>query len=197
MKIGKNLLGFIAYLFYMRKPGSQTTQSERNLIAKYAENKSMAVEIGVFEGVNTRIIAKAMHPKGVLYGIDPFFKGKLGVSYSKWVTSTNLWRGNCRDRVVLIEKLSFEASADVPDNIEFLFIDGDHSYEGLKKDWEIWLPKVKPGGIIALHDTYQDKDQESYRLGSYKFFRDVILDHPEVSFVEFVDSLSIVRKKVR
>lgn len=39
------------------------------------------------------------------------------------------------------------------ESLDFVFLDGDHSYEGLKKDIMAWLPKVKKdGGIIAGHD---------------------------------------------
>jgi len=34
-----------------------------------------------------------------------------------------------------------------------LFPDGDHSYEGVKRDFEMYSPLVRPGGIIAFHDT--------------------------------------------
>lgn len=37
-------------------------------------------------------------------------------------------------------------------SIDFLFIDGDHNYDGIKKDLELWYPKVKIGGIIGGHD---------------------------------------------
>lgn len=37
-------------------------------------------------------------------------------------------------------------------SIDILFIDGDHSYNGVKTDIENYLPKIKPGGIIAGHD---------------------------------------------
>lgn len=36
--------------------------------------------------------------------------------------------------------------------IDLLFIDGDHSYEGCRMDWEMYSPLVHKGGIIALHD---------------------------------------------
>jgi predicted O-methyltransferase YrrM len=36
--------------------------------------------------------------------------------------------------------------------LDFLFIDGDHTYEGVKKDFEMYSPLVGAGGIIALHD---------------------------------------------
>ena len=41
-------------------------------------------------------------------------------------------------------------------NVDFLFIDGDHSYEGVKKDFEMYSPLVRKGGIIAFHDIVPD-----------------------------------------
>jgi hypothetical protein len=39
-----------------------------------------------------------------------------------------------------------------PDGIDFLFIDGDHTYEGVRQDFLIYGPMVKARGIIAFHD---------------------------------------------
>jgi predicted O-methyltransferase YrrM len=36
--------------------------------------------------------------------------------------------------------------------LDFLFIDGDHSYEGVKADFDLHSPLVKPGGMVAFHD---------------------------------------------
>jgi predicted O-methyltransferase YrrM len=36
--------------------------------------------------------------------------------------------------------------------VDFLFIDGDHSYAGVKADFEDYSPLVRPGGLIAFHD---------------------------------------------
>ncbi len=40
--------------------------------------------------------------------------------------------------------------------IDMLFIDGDHSYDGCKGDIEAWVPHVKKNGIIMLHDYTRD-----------------------------------------
>ena len=37
-------------------------------------------------------------------------------------------------------------------NIDFLMIDGDHRYSGVRRDWEMYAPLVKERGIIVLHD---------------------------------------------
>ena len=42
------------------------------------------------------------------------------------------------------------------DPIDLLIIDGDHSYEGVKADLDVWLKHIKPGGLIFLHDYDAD-----------------------------------------
>jgi predicted O-methyltransferase YrrM len=46
--------------------------------------------------------------------------------------------------------------------IDFLFIDGDHSYAGVKQDFEMYGPLVRKGGIIAFHDIVYCADVEKY-----------------------------------
>ncbi len=41
-----------------------------------------------------------------------------------------------------------------PGELDLVFIDGDHSYEGARADIAAWTPKVKEGGILAGHDYY-------------------------------------------
>jgi cephalosporin hydroxylase len=40
--------------------------------------------------------------------------------------------------------------------LDFLLIDGDHSYEGVSRDYELYGPLVRPGGLIAFHDIVPD-----------------------------------------
>ena len=40
--------------------------------------------------------------------------------------------------------------------LDFLFIDGDHRYEGAKADFELYSPLVRTGGLIAFHDICPD-----------------------------------------
>jgi cephalosporin hydroxylase len=46
------------------------------------------------------------------------------------------------------------------EKLDFLFIDGDHSYKGVKADWEDYRGLVRTGGLIAFHDI---KDTEFHR----------------------------------
>ena len=40
--------------------------------------------------------------------------------------------------------------------LDLLFIDGDHSYDGVRADFELYGRLVRPGGLIALHDVNED-----------------------------------------
>lgn len=42
--------------------------------------------------------------------------------------------------------------------VDFLFIDGDHSYEGVRLDWENFGPLVRQGGLVAFHDICRHSD---------------------------------------
>lgn len=46
--------------------------------------------------------------------------------------------------------------------LDFLFIDGDHSYDGVKRDYEMYGPLVKPGGLIAFHDIEYCPDVQKF-----------------------------------
>jgi hypothetical protein len=57
------------------------------------------------------------------------------------------------DRVVIIKADSSEAAKQVDDaSLDFVFIDGDHSEEGVIADVQAWAPKVRPGGALTGHD---------------------------------------------
>ena len=63
--------------------------------------------------------------------------------------------------------------------VDFLFIDDDHSYEGVKKDFEMYSPLVRKGGIIAFHDIIPDYyTKYGIKTGSwagevYKFWNEI------------------------
>ena len=42
---------------------------------------------------------------------------------------------------------------------DFAFIDGDHSYEGVRADWLTYSPLVRSGGLVAFHDTWPNYDR--------------------------------------
>lgn len=195
--IGRAVLHYLFYRLGLEKPETQTTEKERAAIQTYALEKKYAVEIGVFEGVNTVLIAKSLALNAKLFAIDPFFKGKIGVCYHKLIAKHMLRKYRIQKKVNLLEKFSYEAINDVGNKIDFIFIDGDHSYEGLKRDWDDWFPKIKKNGYILLHDTnVPNHNPKVADLGSFQFFHKEIKDNNKVKIIETVDSLNVLQKLV-
>ena len=63
------------------------------------------------------------------------------------------------------------------EKLDFLFIDGDHSYEGVKADWEDYRGFVRPGGLVAFHDIV---DSEYHRVrGCFvaRLWREIVSSH--------------------
>lgn len=176
-------------------PRSQTSESEREALRRHSDGKLRGVEIGVHEGVTTCLIAEKLAHGGVLYSIDPFLKGRLGICWSKLIATTAIRRAGLEDRVRLIETFSHDAAGYLLGQFDLVFVDGDHSLAGISRDWSDWAGRVEPGGVIALHDTrITDSNPMSTELGTVKFFDSRIKHDDRFEVVEQVDSLSILRR---
>ncbi len=125
-----------------------------------------AVEIGSYYGASSCFIAEALSKKSKLYCIDTWENDKMinegddpndenlkpKDTYNEFLINTKKYKR----KIISIRKWSTQAIDDVKkqiDKIDFLFIDGDHNYEGVKKDWELYSPLLKSGSVIAFHDT--------------------------------------------
>ncbi len=129
----------------------------------------VGAEIGVYQGVFTEQFCKA----GLkIYGIDPWisFKGQ-GRSQrvqdnqeSNYNYTRKLLSPYGSDRCELIRKTSMEAVRDFRDgSLDFVYIDGDHSFRYVAEDIYEWTKKVRSGGIVSGHD-YWHSGPESRNL---------------------------------
>jgi len=126
-------------------------------------NFKVGVEVGVDKGgFSDRILERSKIEK--YYCIDTW-QDYFGSDYRKEFFNPD---GNVRfnearqtlskygSRVVFMRMSSLEASTNIEDeSVDFCYIDGDHSLEGIYSDIKAWIPKVKIGGIICGHD-YKD-----------------------------------------
>ena len=96
---------------------------------------------------NAQIISVDL-PGGIHGGGYPFWKIPLYKSFPMRGQTMSLVRANSHHENTL------ETVRDLlrRERVDFLFIDGDHTYEGVTRDFQMYRQIVKPGGIIAFHD---------------------------------------------
>lgn len=118
----------------------------------------VGAEIGVaFGGHAERILSNT---KVTLYGVDPYqhfndYDDPMNVSQSEFdcIYAYTMKRLRpYKKRFHLLRHLSGKAVDMIKSPIDFVYIDGDHSYEGVKQDIELWGSKVAWGGIVSGHD---------------------------------------------
>jgi predicted O-methyltransferase YrrM len=146
----------------MRVDGQIVASEARKLyeLAGKVEGQQVIVEIGSFRGRSTVALALgALSGEGPrVFAVDPYveFEGVLGGRFGpadRAALYENLaWAGV--GHVVAVVSLPSAAAARAWDgsNIGLLWIDGDHRYEAVRADLEVWYPRVSPGGIVAFHD---------------------------------------------
>ncbi len=193
---GKTLLHCIKALLHFEEGHSQTTGAERAMIGRFAAGAKRAVEIGVLEGVTTCVIASSIADGGRLFAVDPFFPGRLGVCYGKWIARSLVRRQGLSERVEFCQMLSWEAANHLSGSFDFLFLDGDHRLEAIERDWKDWSPRIDPGGCIALHDTSVPAHNPSIAtFGSCQYFKTTIRKDPRFEHVGGVDSLNVLQRR--
>ena len=119
----------------------------------------VGIEIGTCRGESAYLLLEKCPNLKKLYTIDPFteFEDWNGtvpadvLEKQKAIAIDNLkeWGG----RIELVFLKSENAASQFEDNsMDFIYIDGDHSYDGVKKDLTLYYPKLKKGGYLCGHD---------------------------------------------
>lgn len=109
--------------------------------------KGDILEIGVRTGISTAAFLRGLEKNGGhLYSLDTNSDcGKVFAGHPQWT----FIHGDSRDASVIGRMLC---------PFDILFIDGDHTYEGVKADLANYAPLVKSGGRIILHDVCSGYD---------------------------------------
>lgn len=174
---------------------SQTNDVELEALAKYARGKRLALEIGTYQGVSAARIANVLARDGRLYCVDPWPETPGRPNKCHTICMRHLQRTRSLDRIDFLRGTSGEVRDQIPANLDFAFVDGDHSWSGIETDWHIILEKLAPGGIVCLHDSFVPEAEEWRRLDSARFFAEVIAKHPDFQLIDSVYTLAVVERK--
>ena len=124
------------------------------------EGELVGVEVGVCLAHTTEAFIKGIKNLKKLYAIDnyPTFVDWDGSDWNQ--DRQNLMKKTAQEKMIpyksKVEFLHISSQEFVrtieDESLDFVFIDGDHSYEAALKDFENYYPKIKNGGIFAGHD---------------------------------------------
>lgn len=118
----------------------------------------VGAEVGVYQGDYTEELCRA----GLkVYAIDPW-KGFSGQGRQQRLQEIQdgyyeiaKKRLSLYPECVIIRKTSMDALNDIPDgSLDFVYLDGDHSFRHIAEDIVEWSKKVRMGGIISGHDYF-------------------------------------------
>ena len=132
--------------------------------ARVVRSGGTIVEIGSFRGRSMIVLASAAEPGVELVAIDPHAGNDRGpqefegfqedAAEDVEVFNANLRAAGVADRVRHVRKFSGEALADVPGQIDLLYIDGAHRFGPARDDIQRWSAKISPGGDLLIHDCF-------------------------------------------
>lgn len=100
---------------------------------------SVIVEIGCDGGGFLHTLTK-LFPEAQIIGIDNNERKELDPYHMIFADSQ-------------LEETKHKLEMVLDNQIDFLFLDADHNYESVKREFQLYAPMVRPGGIIGFHDT--------------------------------------------
>ena len=135
-----------------------------DIVAKL--NASAVLEIGTANGGTLCVFSRLARPDAVIVSVDFPGDPRFGIGYggarsllyrafSKSSQRMHLIRGDSH-----LSKTVSEVRKRCP-CFDHIFIDGDHTYEGVKEDFSNFSPLIRSGGIIAFHDIIGEHSPES------------------------------------
>lgn len=142
------------------------------------------VELGTHAGVSFFAFCESAQRSGIdtqLHAVDTWEGDEHSGFYDESVYA-NVERINAGYRGLshLHRRTFDEAVEDFDDGVvDLLHIDGLHTYEAVRHDFETWLPKLSRSAVVVLHDT----DERRGDFGVYRFFEELAERYPTFEFL--------------
>ena len=171
---------------------------------------AVIVEIGSFLGRSAVLLAGArkLRGSGQVHCIDPFdasgdtfsasvyqaIEGSLD-SPLRHCFDQNIRRAGLTDWVVVHPGYAHDIAAHWHQPVDMLFMDGDQSYASVRQTYESWAPWLKPGGVLAVHNSRPGKYQAGHD-GHRRLIVETV-HPPEYTEVQLIGTTTFARKSLK
>lgn len=143
------------------------------------------IEIGTANGGTLFLFAKSAVTDAILVSIDLRnlkYRRRLYESFREAEQKFYFLRANSHEDTTLKDVKEILNGNE----LDFVFIDGDHTYLGVKKDFEMYGPLVRDGGIIAFHDIVKFPPKEIYEQVN-QFWSEIREQYDSFEIIERID----------
>lgn len=153
-------------------------------------SKFYGCEIGVLYGETSFFFLREFENL-YLTGIDPLIPDSMESSLIGNFETIEKNIGIYKDRWQFYQDYSFNIHNKFKnESFDFVFIDGDHTYNAVSQDFELYLPKVKNGGLVFMHDSRMNRGGANFHVGSSQFADHIIENDSRVTLVGEAFSLT-------
>ncbi len=167
------------------KPAQKKPEIKQLLELIKKEEPKVFLEIGTGKGGTLFLFTSVLPNKSQIISVD--LRGKpYGAGYPSFMRGLIKKYARGEQDLRLVERDSHKKETRdyiksiINKPVDFLFIDGDHTYEGVKRDFELYSSLVKKKGVISFHDI------KAYHSGCgvYKFWDEIKTRYKHLEFAD-------------
>lgn len=141
------------------------------------------VELGTFFGASFFAFCQAAKEFNIeceCFAVDTWKGDKHAGEYEEGVYQAVVAAHSHYKDFAYLLRMEFDKAVKLKttDNIDLLHIDGLHTYEAVKHDFETWLPKMSDQGVIIFHDTVEMKED----FGVWMLWNELSAKYPSFNF---------------
>jgi hypothetical protein len=146
-------------------PRTMHSDADAGVLRSIAQGRRRVVELGVYEGSSAVVLCEVLDPQAELHLVDPFGEHgwalPAGWGATEGASRRVVERARRRHhgpQVTWHVDYSAAVAQRWHDPVDLVFVDGDHSEQGVRADWEGWHGFVEPGGAVVFHDARESQE---------------------------------------
>ena len=183
-------------------------EQTRSVVLSVLPKNATGAEIGVWKGDFSARILSAATPR-TLHLIDPWELADNTTHEGAWyakgsgVDMEQIYQGVttrfaaeiASGQVRIHRRPSADALGGMADgSLDFIYVDGDHSYEAVRRDLDLSVAKVRPGGLICIDDHLVGK---WWKDGIVRATNELLGAYPQGLMLQFASNSQVVIQKRR